>query len=109
MRGGEKKMKHRLMITGLIAAFVLSLGGAGLGISPAGAAEMMEADMGMMKATAMDLMALKQEIWAIQAELQRLAARTGSMTKMMDKATSDYCASVPEALLVSGFAPGLCR
>ena len=47
-------MKHRLMITGLIAAFVLSLGGAGLGISPVGAAEMMEADMGMMKATAVE-------------------------------------------------------
>ena len=102
-------MTRTLMIVGLIAAFVLTLGGPRLAISPAGAAQMMEADMGMMKATAVDLMALKQEIWAIQAELQRLAARAGSMTKMMDKATSDYCASVPEALLVSGFAPGLCK
>jgi hypothetical protein len=31
------------------------------------------------------------------------------MTKMADKAASDYCASVPDALLATGFVPGLCK
>ena len=102
-------MTRTMVIVGLIAALVLTIGGPGFTISPAGAAEMMQADMAMMKATGIDLMALKAEINSIQAELQRLSARAGAMTKMVDKTTSDYCASVPEALLVSGFAPGLCK
>ena len=102
-------MTRTLMIVGLIAAFVLTLGCPRLAISTAGAAQMMEADMAMMKATAVDLMALKAEINSIQAELQRLSARAGAMTKMVDKTTTDYCLSVPEALLVTGFAPGLCK
>ena len=102
-------MTRTMVFVGLIAALVLTIGGPGFTISPAGAAEMMEADMAMMKATGIDLMALKAEINSIQAELQRLSARAGAMTKMVDKTTNDYCASVPEALLVSGFAPGLCK
>jgi hypothetical protein len=101
-------MTSTMVIVGLIAALVLTVGGPGFSVAPANA-EKMDADMGMMKATAVDLMALKAEITSIQAELQRLSARAGAMTKMMDKATSDYCASVPDALLVSGFAPGLCK
>ena len=92
----------------LIALFLLGAGGLGFSITPAGA-EMMEADMSMMKATAVDLMALKTEISSIQAELQRLTARAGAMTSMIDKASSSYCASVPDALLATGFAPGLCK
>ena len=102
-------MTRTVMVLGFIAALVLTLSGPRLVTSPAGAAEMMQADMAMMKATGIDLMALKAEINSIQAELQRLSARAGAMTKMVDKAASDYCASVPEALLVSGFAPGLCK
>jgi len=102
-------MTRTKIIVGLIAALVLTISGPGFTISPAGAAEMMQADMAMMKATGIDLMALKAEINSIQAELQRLSARSGAMTMMVDKATSDYCASVPEALLVSGFVPGLCK
>ena len=102
-------MKRTMIIAGLIAALALSVGGSGFAISPAVAAEMMQADMAMMKATGNDLMSLKQEIAAIRAELERLSMRAGAMTKMVDSATNNYCASVPEALLVSGFAPGLCK
>ena len=101
-------MTRTVMIVGLIAALALTIGGPGLSIAPA-TAEMMETDMAMMKATGVDLMALRTEIAAIQAELQRLTARAGAMTKMADKAASDYCASVPDALLATGFAPGLCK
>ena len=102
-------MTRTMMIVGLIAAIALTVGGPRLAISPAVAAEMMQADMAMMKATGNDLMSLKQEIAAIRAELERLAMRAGSMARMVDSATGNYCASVPEALLVSGFAPGLCK
>lgn len=102
-------MTRTKIIVGLIAALVLTISGPGFAISPAGAAEMMQADMAMMKATGNDLMSLKQEIAAIRAELERLTMRAGSMSRMFDSATSNYCASVPEALLVSGFAPGLCK
>ena len=101
-------MTRTMVIVGLIAALVLTVGGLGFSVTPANA-EKMDADMAMMKATGIDLMALKAEINSIQAELQRLSARAGAMTKMVDKTTSDYCASVPEGLLVSGFAPGLCK
>lgn len=102
-------MTRTKIIVGLIAALVLTISGPGFTISPAGAAEMMQADMAMMKATGNDLMSLKQEIAAIRAELERLTMRAGSMSRMVDSATTNYCASVPEALLVSGFAPGLCK
>ncbi len=102
-------MTRMMMIVGFIAALVLTIGGPGFTISPAGAAEMMQADMAMMKATGTDLMSLKQEIAGIRAELERLSMRAGSMAKMVDSAASNYCASVPDALLVSGFAPGLCK
>ena len=101
-------MTRTMVIVGLIAALVLTIGGPGFSVTPANA-EKMDADMAMMKATGIDLMALRAEINSIQAELQRLSARAGAMTMMVDKTTSDYCASVPEALLVSGFAPGLCK
>ncbi len=102
-------MTRTMIIVALIATLVLTLGGPRLSITPAGAAEMMQADKAMMKATGDDLMTLKKELAAIQAEFQNLTKRTGSMTKMLDKAADDYCKSVPEALLVSGFAPGLCK
>ncbi len=102
-------MTRTMMIVGFIAALVLTIGGPGFTISSAGAAEMMQADMAMMKATGTDLMSLKQEIAGIRAELERLSMRAGSMAKMVDSAASNYCASVPDALLVSGFAPGLCK
>jgi hypothetical protein len=96
------------MIAGLIAIVMLAIVGPGFTGTQA-RAEMMEANKEMMKATAVDLMALKAEITALQAELQRISARTGAMTKMIDKAASDYCKSVPDALLATGFAPGLCK
>ena len=101
-------MTRTVTTVGLIAMLLLGAGSLGFCITPAGA-EMMEADMSMMKATALDLMALKAEIATLQAEFQRLGARAGSMSKMIDKAASDYCASVPDALLATGFAPGLCK
>ncbi len=102
-------MTRTALIVGLIAAFALTLGGPGLSVLPAGAADMMEADKAMMKSTGEDLMAVKKELAAIQAELEKLTKRTGSMMKMMDKATSDYCASVPQSLRAAGWVPGLCK
>ena len=104
-------MTRTAMIVGLIAALFLTIGGPALFISPAGAAEkdkMMEADKEMMKATGDDLMSLKKEIAGIQADLEKLTKRAGAMSKMMDKATSDYCKSVPESLRAAGWVPGLC-
>ncbi len=102
-------MTRTVIIGGLIAALVLTLGGPGLSITPAGAADMMEADKAMMKATGDDLMTLKKELAAIQAELQKITKRATSMSAMLDKAATDYCKSVPDALLATGFAPGLCK
>ncbi len=102
-------MTRTKIIVGLIAALVLTISGPGFTISPAGAAEMMQSDMAMMKATGTDLMSLKQEIAAIRAELERLSMRAGSMSKMVDSAASNYCASLSEAFLATGFVPGLCK
>ncbi len=102
-------MTRTLLIVGLIATLVLTFGAPGLSIRPAGAGEMMEADKAMMKATGDDLMSLKKELAAIHAELERLTKRTGSMTMMLDKATSNYCKSVPDSLRAAGWVPGLCR
>jgi hypothetical protein len=97
------------MIVGLIATLALTLGGPSLFSAPVQAAEMMQADKAMMKATGEDLMALKKEIAAIQADLEKLTKRAGSMSKMINKAAGDYCKSVPDALLATGFVPGLCK
>ncbi len=102
-------MTRTALIVGLIATMVLIIGGPGMSILPAGAAEMMEADKAMMKATGEDLMAVKKELAVIQAELEKLTKRTGSMMKMMDKATGNYCKSVPESVRAAGWAPGLCK
>jgi hypothetical protein len=97
------------MIVGLIATLALTMGGLGLFSASAQAGEMMQADKAMMKATGEDLMALKKEIAAIQADLEKLTKRAGAMGKMVSKAASDYCKSVPDALLATGFVPGLCK
>ena len=102
-------MTRTAMIVGLLATLVVTLIGPGFAISPAGAAEMMQADKAMMKATGDDLMSLKKELAAIQAELQKINKRTGGMMAMVDKAAKNYCASVPESLRAAGFAPGLCK
>ena len=102
-------MTRTILSVGLIAALVLIVGGPGMSILPAGAAEMMESDKAMMKATGEDLMAVKKELAAIQAELEKLTKRTGSMMKMMEKATGNYCKSVPESLRAAGWVPGLCK
>lgn len=44
-----------------------------------------------MKATGDGFMALKNELAILQAELQRLTARVGAMSRMVDKAVSDAC------------------
>jgi peptidoglycan hydrolase CwlO-like protein len=107
-RGGEN-MARTVMIAGVIAMLFVGIGSVTFPVSPAGAAEMMQADKAMMKATGEDLMALKKEIAAIQADLEKLTKRTASMSKMMDKAASNYCSSVPDSLKAAGFAPGLCK
>ena len=102
-------MTRTAFIVGLIATVVLTLGTPGLSIPTAGAAEMMEADKAMMKATGEDLMSLKKELATIQAELEKLTHRSGSMMKMVDKAVSNYCKSVPDSLRAAGWVPGLCK
>ena len=102
-------MTRTVLIVGLIAALVLIVGGPSMSILPAGAAEMMEADKAMMKATGDDLMAVKKELAAIQAELEKLTKRAGSMMKMAEKASGNYCKSVPESVRAAGWAPGLCK
>lgn len=102
-------MSRTMVMLGLIVACVLTIGGPGISIIPAGAAEMMEADKAMMKATGEDLMSLKKEIAAIQAELEKITKRTGSMMKMVDKAAGNYCKSVPDSVRAAGWAPGLCK
>lgn len=102
-------MTRTLMIVGLVATLFLTIGGFGLAITPAGAAEMMEADKAMMKATGEDLLAVKKELAALQAEFQKLTARFGSMSKIVEKTVGDYCHSVPESLWASGWVPGLCK
>jgi len=102
-------MSRTGMIVGLIATLFMAIGAPSLSITSAVAADMIQADKAMMKATGEDLMSLKKELAAIQADLEKLTKRAGSMSKMMDKATSDYCKSVPDALLATGFAPGLCK
>lgn len=106
-----KPLVREILLTAirLVATLVLTIGGFGLLITPAGAAEMMQSGKAMMKATEEDLMALKNELAAIQAELQKLTARVGSMSKIMEKAVSDHCKSVPESLRAAGWVPGLCR
>ena len=102
-------MTRSVLIVGIIATLILTLGSPGLLIRPAGAAEMMEADKAMMKATGEDLMSLKKELAVIHAELEKLTKRAGSMTKMVDKAVSDYCKSVPESVRAAGWLPGVCK
>ncbi|MGH7422470.1 MAG: hypothetical protein ACREJ1_02200 [Candidatus Methylomirabilales bacterium] len=101
-------MTRTVVTIGLLAVLFMTLGGPGLSTTPASAAEMMEADKAMMKATGEDLTALKKELAAIQSELQKLSTRLGGMSRMMDKTVSDYCKSVPDSLKKAGFAPGIC-
>ena len=108
MKGG-KAMTRTVMIVGLLAMLLVTLGGPALSIVPASAAEKMESDKAMMKATGEELKALKNELATIEAELQRLSNRVGGTTKMMDRTVSNYCKSVPDSLRKAGFAPGLCE
>ena len=102
-------MTRSVLIVGIIATLILTLGSPGLLIRPAGAADMMEADKAMMKATGEDLSSLKKELAVIHAELEKLTKRSGSMMKMVDKAVGDYCKSVPESVRAAGWVPGVCK
>ncbi len=102
-------MTRTAMIVGTVAMFFVAIGVPGLSLTPASAAEMMKTDKAMMKATGDDLMALKNELAMVQAELQKLSARVGGMSRMVDSTTSNYCQSIPHSLRAAGFAPGICR
>jgi hypothetical protein len=108
-------MTRTVLIVGLVAALVLTVGGPRFSVVPAHA-EKIEADMAKMKATGTDLMALQKEydlllaeIAVFKAEFEKLTMRAGSMARMVDSAASNYCASVPEAFIVSGLPPGFCK
>lgn len=102
-------MRRTITIVGLLAMFLVAVGAPGLSVSPVRAAEMMQTDKAMHQATGEELMKLKEELELVQAELQKLTARIGSMSRMAEKATSNYCKSIPSSLRAAGFAPGLCE
>ncbi len=91
-------MTRTSMIVGLIATLVMTPLGPAFSITAAGAET---------KANGNDLLVLKQEIATIQAELQKFGAQ--AETKKIDFPTTPDCVSLPEALLVSEAARGLCR
>ncbi len=93
-------MTRTVKIVGLIAALVLTFGGPALSITPAWAEE---------KASESEVLALKQEVVAIEAQLQGLTSRDGSTTEDIKVATTPECSSLPEALMVDEAAQGLCR
>ncbi|MFQ5989551.1 MAG: hypothetical protein ACE5K9_06525 [Candidatus Methylomirabilales bacterium] len=97
-------MTRTATILGLVASLFLAVAGP----LPTSAGEMMQADKAMHKATGEELMKLKQELAIIQAELQNLNARIGSMQQSAARATSSYCKSIPRSLKAAGFAPGIC-
>ncbi len=68
-------MTRTVMIVGLLAMLLVTLGGPALSIAPAGAAEMMESDKAMMKATGEDLKALKNDLAAIWIKQSAITAR----------------------------------
>ena len=98
--GGGKNMKRNVMIVGLIAALVLSLGGAALSVAPAWAE---------MKASGSEVLALKQEAATSRAQRQKLSAGTGAEANRIDLPVTPDCSSRPEALLVIEAALGLCK
>ena len=93
-------MTRTVMVVGVIAALVMSLGGAALSVAPAWAE---------VNASENGVLALKQEVATIRAEPQRLSAGTGAEAKRIDLPLTPDCASRPEALLVIEAALGLCK
>ena len=92
-------MTRTVMIVGLIAALVLSLGGAALSVAPAWAE---------VKASESEVLALKREVATSGAQRQKLSARTGPEAKRIALPVTPDCASRPEALMVIEAALGLC-
>ena len=92
-------MTRTLKIVGLIAALVLTFGGPALSITPAWA---------QATATGDELLALGQEVATLEAQLQKLTSRDGSMTGAIEAPTTPECISLPEALMVDEAARGLC-
>jgi len=115
MRKREPREEQRRLLAHYISKLsqiednIITLASQPRDISQPRMADMISVEVAMMKATGEDLIALKKELAALQFELQRLTARTGAMTKMIDRATSNYCGSVPDSLREAGFAPGLCK
>jgi hypothetical protein len=93
-------MTRTVMIVGLIAALVLSLGGAALSVAPAWAE---------VKASESEVLALKQEVATSRAQRQKLSLGTGVEAKRFDLSVTPDCASRPEALIVIEAALGLCK
>jgi len=102
-------MTRNIMIFGFLAMFFVAIGIPGLSVTPASAEEMMKTHKAMMKSTGDELMNLRQELAIIQAELQKLSARVGGMMHTAERATSNYCKSIPKSLKRSQFAPGICQ
>jgi hypothetical protein len=98
--GGGRNMTRTVMIVGLIAALVLTLGGAALAIAPAWAE---------LNVSESAVLALKQEVATNRAQIQKLSTGTGAEAKRIDLPVTPDCASRPEALMVIEAALGLCK
>lgn len=98
-------MTRKVMIVGLIAALVMTLGGPALSTPPAWA-----------QATGDELLPLKQEVatleqrvGALDAQLQKLTSRNSSTTGAIEASTTPPCRSVPDALMVIEAVLGHCQ
>ena len=98
-------MTRKVMITGLIAALVMTFGGPALSTAPAWA-----------QATGDELLPLKQEVTSLEqqvatleAQVQKLPSRDGSTTGAIEVPTSPPCRSIPEALMVIEGVLGHCH
>lgn len=92
-------MTRTVKIVGLIVALVLTFGGPALSVAPAWAEG---------NAIESEVVALKQEVASIEAQLQKLESRDGSTSRGTEVPATPECIHEPEALMVDEAAQGLC-
>ena len=99
-------MRNAILV-GFIATLFIAILSPSLPVPLTYAAEMVEVDKAMVKSTGDQLMALKKELAAVRADLQKLSTRAGSMSQMMDVAVDDYCKGL--SYYVRAQTGGLCQ
>ena len=93
-------MTRTVKIVGLMLALVLSFGGPALSVAPVWAEE---------SASESEVVALKQEVATIEAQLQGLTSLDGSTSRGTEAPATPESVHEPEALMVNEVAQGLCR